>query len=173
MFTLTPQSLPEEEQRAWSTHNSQIHRELKEAHPGIRECVAQSVSWFEFLRGRWGFSCRPPVCGSNPLEYAQKVDDHGPDLRALRHRVGGAMRKSHSKPHKRGARDSSQPVPKFNNAYTYFVRRRFRELADSGETIRVSDAVPMIAKEWAALTPEERELARREWEDYAQNFNPN
>ena len=158
MLTLAPETLSEHEREMWSSYKHLRAHELKELKPDLRDCVANSVAWFEFLRSRWVFSCSPPVDDIDPLEYARCVDEHGPDLRTIRARMPDSHRRSVRAPRK----DDSPVSPRFNNAYTFFVRRRIRELTSEGARMRVSEVVPMLAKEWASLTPEQREEVRAE-----------
>ena len=158
MLTLAPETLSEHERETWSSYKHLRTHELKKLKPDLRDSVANSVAWFEFLRSRWVFSCSPPVDSIDPLEYARSVDEHGPDIRTIRAR----MSDNHRRPVQAPRKADSPVSPRFNNAYTFFVRRRFRELASEGTRMRVSEVVPMLAKEWASLTPEQREEVRAE-----------
>jgi hypothetical protein len=176
MLAASPQALPDNEAVTWTLYSRQRIPELRAARPDIAQGLAESIAWFEFIQAKWGLSCDAPFPGMNRFEYALRVHSYGPDMRGVsRFRSDYVtsrrfQRKQASpKPKKLGKADSGRPS-QCNSAYTYFVKKRFRQMkAEHGGSLRVADTIPIIGSEWKEMSAASRNAVVREWKEFLAN----
>lgn len=139
----------------------------------VSKTYAESIAWTEFLQARWAFKCQVPVLSMNVLDYALNLHNFGPDLRGMSpgvHRdsrtpaVAHRRSKTNRRSHKKGARGESPNVR--CNAYTFYVRKRFRAAEAEGQNQKSSDVISMISREWNSMSSSEKDAVKLEWKAY-------
>lgn len=174
----TTQNLNPIESSIWQLYHQQRSKELQLITPGISENDIQMTAWFEFLQMKWS------LIGATEENKILRFDDalhlysYGPDLRSANRQLLNLSKtikikkvKNHTiKSHLKGARDGHKPGKAHNSSYTYYVHKRTNELKEKGVAICVKSTIPEIAREWGALSDEQRMAIDKEWRQYCHNL---
>jgi hypothetical protein len=150
MQSTTPESLSASERASWEAFCIQREQEIipvlsELGCPNLRD----SVIWEEFLKYRWSLLADVPFESINPLLYAQRTALFGPDL-------GAVPRRAVPRP-ARAPKHSSQ-VPRKQGLYQYFLTKRYNQARKigMGGLKGIKEMTPAIAREWRAMTPEQK-----------------
>lgn len=174
----TPQHLNPIESSIWQLYSQQRSQELQQINPGISENELQMTAWFEFLQMKWSLNGATEENSISRFDDALNLYNYGPDLRSANRQLLNLSKaikikkvKNHTiKSHLKGARDGHKPGKAHNSSYTYYIHKRTNELKEKGVAICVKTTIPEIAKEWGALSDEQRMAIDKEWRQYCHNL---
>jgi hypothetical protein len=171
MLAVTPEALTELEAATWIRYFHQRIAEIKELNPDVDDSLAERLAWSEFLQFRWAFSARNPFPNMSPLDYGLKMQDHGPDLRALtlsrtayvKSPAFKTVQVAQKKPKKT---QDGHEKGRFTSVYHFFVKKRVEAMkADGQEPARSGSSLfHEIAHEWSELDPEAKLAIAAEWQ---------